>query len=216
LLISLPQTDAGPGADLWSADVESLAVREIHHRLMNILMIVAGQLRRERDEPEREARAAIDRAIQMLCAHGQLQAALIDYAPGATSVPDYVERLCRRLSDAILEPAGIRCETRADEGMLPASCMQALGLIIHELALNTVKHAFDGPGGGVVRVEVLQHSGSWSCTVTDNGRGLATTHASQGAGGRIIKGLVDGLRGSMAVRSCGRGVSVTVMVPKAS
>ena len=211
--ILLPPSRGADPANPAFASMEGLIVREIHHRLKNTLTILACQLQHERDAPEHQARAAIDRSVQVICAHGRLQGALILDREGPASVPDYVALLCRRISDAILEPLGIRCETVADEGMLPAATLQALGLIIHELAINAAKHAFTGPSLGVVHVEVLQHPGAWSCTVTDNGRGLLSQRDPDGLGGGIVKGLVEGFGGSVALRTCAAGVSVAVLLP---
>lgn len=196
--------------------MDGLLVREAHHRLMHTLTILVGQLRAARDAPDAHARSVIDQSMQMICAHGRLHAALMVERQGAILVSDYVPLLCQQISDAILEPLGIRCEVVADDGVLRAATAATLGLIIHELVVNAAKHAFTLPTRRVVRVEVLRRDRGWTCTVTDNGRGLPAPSGVTGQGAGIIEGLVHQLGGSLARRSCSAGTSVAVLLPQAS
>jgi two-component sensor histidine kinase len=131
--------------------------------------------------------------------------------PGAASdwisVPQYIEDLCKALSDAILEPLGVRCEV-AEGAEFPAERCERLGLVIAELVMNAAKHAFHGRDGGLVRVEFVSGVGSWACIVSDNGDG--TEMASHGVGSKILKQLVRALGGSPARKSGRDGTSVIV------
>lgn len=201
----------------WEGDREGgVLLQETHHRVMNTLTILAGQLRRELRAPVQKAECAISGWERLIKAHGALHGFL---ARGATGDPEpigeYVIELCRRLSEAILEPLGLRCEAVTDAGLVPAKRCERLGLIICELVLNAAKHAFPHHQPGLVRVELMKTPAGWLCTVSDNGRGCQAMPGSTGLGGKIVEDLLQTVDGSMVIRSSAAGTSVTILLTAA-
>ena len=197
------------GSALHEAD-ELLLLREMHHRHANTLMVLSSLLRREFGvTTSPDLRASLERCEARIVAFGNLHRSLI---VGATddwvSIENYVEHLCEVLSEAILEPLGIRCEVFADTGKSAGVWCERLGLVITELVTNAAKHAFQGRNNGLVRVELVSRSDSWVCIVSDNGVGARM--ASRGAGSKILKRLVRTLGGDLAVKSGHNGTSVIV------
>jgi hypothetical protein len=132
--------------------------------------------------------------------------------------------LCRALSEAVLKPVGVHCEVFVNAGILPAEVCERVGLVIAELVTNAARHAFNGPTGKVVRVELVRTSSSWHCIVSDNGTGIKVIES--GAGSRVLNELIRPLGGRSAVRSgrtahrwqspgpCSGPNTVNVAVPK--
>ena len=189
---------------------ELLLLREMHHRHANTLMVLSSLLRHEFGlTTSPDLRASLERCEARIVAFGNLHRSLIVGAQDDwVFVENYVEHLCEVLSEAILEPLGIRCEVFADAGELAGVWCERLGLVITELVTNAAKHAFQGRNNGVVRVELINRSNSWVCIVSDNGVG--TGMASLGAGSKILKQLVRALGGDLAVKSGHSGTSVIV------
>ena len=189
---------------------EFLLLREMHHRLANTLTVLTSVLRREfalSSSPE--LLDSVRRYEARIVAFGNLHRSLmVGAASDQISAQYYIERLCKAISEAILEPLGIRCEVIADAGDFPCELCERLGLIIAELVTNAAKHAFHGRDDGLVRVEFVNKIDSWACIVSDNGH--ETGNASPGVGSKIIKQLVHTLGGNLTRKSGRNGTSVIV------
>ena len=207
--LPLPQA----GSDVSPLVNELLLLREMNHRFANTLTLLMGQLRCDsRSFVPGQIRNFLARHQARIAAFGNLHRSLmIGALSSSISVQDYVEHLCRSLSEAILEPIGVRCEVTADTGELPAGRCELLGLVIAELVTNAAKHAFQNHDDGVVRVKLTQQSQSWLCIVSDNGE--IASPAPQGAGTKITGQLTRLLGGSFAKSSGRHGTSAVVVFP---
>lgn len=187
-----------------------LVLRESHHRMKNTLTLLGASVRRDltRARPG-EVSAAVDRFERRLVAFGRLYQFLSnDEDLTAVSVATFFEALCQAVSEAILEPAGIRCEAAIQDGSLPASQCHRLALMLTELITNAAKHAFPTKKDALIRVDVLQRDGCWFCTVADNG--IGATGALQGTGSRILEGLARSIRARMQDETGQDGTRVTI------
>jgi two-component sensor histidine kinase len=192
-----------------------LVLRENHHRMKNTLTLLGASVRRDflRTMPA-EICIAVDRFERRIVAFGRLYQLLSDDPDLKTvSVDGYFEGLCVALSEAILEPAGIRCEAAIESGMLPAAQRHRLALMVTELVTNAAKHAFPNGNGGVIRIVVARRGGSWCCTVADNGTGAIGP--LQGTGGRILGGLARSIRAQVQGEAGRGGTSTTIVMPTA-
>jgi two-component sensor histidine kinase len=210
ILQSHPDAHVEKGADDWE-----LVLRENHHRMKNTLTLLGASVRRDfrRGEPK-EFAAAVDRFEHRVVAFGRLYHLLSSGADSTTmSVADFLANLCGALSEAILQPVGIRCEASIEDGALPAAQCHRLGLMVTELVTNAAKHAFPDNQAGVVRVEASQRDGCWYCTVADNGTGAIGP--LRGTGGRILEGLARSIRAQLHGEAGRSGTAVTIMLPVA-
>jgi two-component sensor histidine kinase len=190
-----------------------LVLRESHHRMKNTLTLLGASVRRDfRRAGSTDVSVAVDRFERRVVAFGRLYQLLSDDAGRKTiSVAVFFESLCGALSEAILEPAGIRCEAAIESGALPASQCHRLALILTELVTNAAKHAFPNRDGGMIRIEVGYREGCWRCTVADNGTGA--TGPLQGTGGRIREGLARSIRARILDEAGHGGTRVTIVMP---
>ena len=186
---------------------EFLLLREMHHRLANTLTVLTSVLRREftrSASPQFEDSLA--RCEARIIAFSNLHRSLVVGAANDwVSVQHYFEHLCQALSEALLEPLGIRCEVSADAGELQSERCERLGLVITELVTNAAKHAFHGRDDSLVRVKLINGIDSWVCIVSDNGGGTAM--APLGIGSKILKQLVGALNGTLVIKSGHNGTS---------
>ncbi len=143
--------------------------------------------------------------------YGQLSPDPGDGAPATLSARRLIGELCRDL--ALCHP-GIAIEADVTDAPLPAERAVALGLIVHELVSNSVRHGFVAraadadPGLVVVRL-ARRGPRAWRLSVTDNGAGLAPDAADRGFGLTLVRLMVDQLRGSLRTR-VGPGTSHTI------
>lgn len=196
------------------ADDWEMILRENHHRMKNVLTLLGASVRRDFGRARSvDMTVAVDRFERRLVAFGRLYQLLSDNAgQKPVSIGVFFRSLCVALSEAILEPAGIRCELSVESGELPAFQCHRLALILAEFITNAAKHAFPGRTDGVVRLEVAHRQGCWCCTVEDNGVGAVAP--LQGTGGRILEGLARSIRAEIYGETGRSGTKMTILVPQ--
>jgi two-component sensor histidine kinase len=196
--------------------VEELLRIETHHRLMNTFSILCAILERELNTCDPRNRVALDRSVRIISAHGALHGFLALETPRSpVALGEYITKLSRCLSEAVLKPMDVTCEVIADEGFMPAVQAERLGLVLCELLINAAKHGFPHKRTGLVRIEVARQDHGWCCTVTDNGGGFRDAVPAAGLGTQILEGLVRRLNGRMFVQSTAEGTTVTLLFPLA-
>lgn len=187
-----------------------LVLRESHHRMKNTLTLLGALVRRDFMRARSgDMSAAVDRFERRLVAFGRLYQLLSNDDDSSTIiVEEFFENLCGALSEALLEPAGIRCEAAIESGTLPASQCHRLALMLTELVTNAAKHAFPNKKDALIRVEVVCRDGGWLCTVADNG--IGATGPLQGTGSRILEGLARSIDARMYGETGQSGTRVTI------
>lgn len=197
------------------ADDWELVLRESHHRMKNTLTLLGASVRRDFARSGlRGASAVVDRFERRIVAFGRLYQLLSNDNDRSTiAVETFFESLCGALSEAILEPAGIRCEAAIESGALPAWQCHRLALMLSELVTNAAKHAFPGKKDAAIRIDVAHRQDHWFCAVADNG--IGATDPLQGTGSRILEGLARSVRARMQGEAGQGGTRVTIVLPAA-
>src|SRR6202051_2107700 len=189
---------------------------DTHQRVMNTFSILCAILERELNTCDPRNRVALDRSVRIISAHGALHRFLALETPRSpVALGEYITKLSRCLSEAVLEPMDVTCEAIADEGFMPAVQAERLGLVLCELLINAAKHGFPHKRTGLVRIELARQDHGWCCTVTDNGGGFRDALPAAGLGTQILEGLVRRLNGRMIVQSTAEGTTVTLLFPLA-
>jgi anti-sigma regulatory factor (Ser/Thr protein kinase) len=95
--------------------------------------------------------------------------------------PSYaiMRRACPYISRSKLKRAQVHLVLAAPPLVLQSAECWLLGLIVYELIINAVRHAFHGRNGEI-RVELLRAGGFVHCKVMDNGS--APAHVQRGHG----------------------------------
>ena len=192
-----------------------LVLRESHHRMKNTLTLLGASVRRDFTRAGgRDMSVAVDRLERRIVAFGRLYQLLSDNDDlTEISVETFFEKLCGALSEAVLEPAGVRCEASIASGTLPAWQCHRLALMLTELVTNAAKHAFPNKNGALIRIDLANRDGAWVCTVADNGVGA--TGPLQGTGSRILEGLARSIHARLNGEAGEGGTRVTIVMPAA-
>jgi two-component sensor histidine kinase len=203
-----------PGLDDQSRDWE-LVLRESHHRMKNTLTLLGASVRRDFTRAgTRDVSLAVDRFERRIVAFGRLYQLLSDNDDQSlVSVEAFFENLCGAIAEAVLEPAGIRCEAAIESGALPASQCHRLALMLTELVTNAAKHAFANKNGALIRIDLANRDGAWVCTVADNG--IGATGPLQGTGSRILEGLARSIHARLHGEAGEGGTRVSIVMPAA-
>ncbi|MCA1708663.1 MAG: sensor histidine kinase, partial [Actinobacteria bacterium] len=90
----------------------------------------------------------------------------------------------------------------------------SLGLIVTELVIKSLKHAFPVEGrAGTITVDYLSKGTGWTLTVGDNGLGMPGGHksAKPGLGTGIVEALSNQLDASVTVTDADPGTRVSIV-----
>ena len=104
-------------------------------------------------------------------------------------------------------------EVSADESAVAADVSVSLGLIVTELVINALKHAFGETGEGKITVEYRSKGPNWTLSVSDNGVGMPPESArtTPGLGTSIIEALAHQLKAHIRVSDRNPGTMVSVV-----
>ena len=103
-------------------------------------------------------------------------------------------------------------EAQVDESINSADSSVSIGLIVTELVINALKHAFPGNRGGRIIVGYNGQGPNWNLSVKDDGIGMPSDPASAkpGLGSSIVQALATQLGASITVTPGNPGTSVSV------
>jgi PAS domain S-box-containing protein len=186
-------------------------LREIHHRVKNNLQITSSLLRLQAgaiENPEaRQVFAETQHRIRSMALvheklYGSTNLSQIDFG-------DYIRTLGDLLFKSFaVDPSRIRLTVIDEEVLLSIDTAVPCGLIVNELLLNALKHAFPDDARGEIVVELADGGDGWCrMAVRDDGIGLPDDAAHDSAGTlglQLVRGLVAQLDGQLSVEY-GRG-----------
>ena len=181
-------------------------LKEIHHRLKNNIQIISSLLRLQagaaQDENLLEVLAASQSRIRSISLiHEKLyqsrDLATVDFG-------DYIRGLAGQVIHlAGVKPSAVRLEVQAERVRLGAKRAIPCGLIINELILNALKHAFPQGKTGTIRIELKPKAGGrYLLIVSDDGVGLPESidiQRPERLGLQIVRDLVKQLDGRLDI-----------------
>ena len=129
----------------------------------------------------------------------------------------YLGRLARPLFEAYgVDRERIHLTLQADAVSVAADTAIPCGLLVHEVLVNCVQHAFPTPHRGVVTITLrVAPAGQATLTIRDTGIGWpghGAVGAAEGFGLHLIRGLTEQLQGTLTFTREG-GTGVTLRFP---
>ncbi|MDH7510610.1 MAG: PAS domain S-box protein [Methanolinea sp.] len=196
-----------------------LLLREIHHRVKNNLQVIISLINLQVRTMEKSGATDIlldtqSRIRAMALVHEKL------YQSGNLSRIDIASYL-RSLVSQVSAYHG----TKKQKVTLSIACESlsmdinraiSLGLIINELAGNSLKHAFPGDREGTVTIRVERKDNRIECTVSDDGVGLPpgfTIEDSGSLGLRLVTTLAKQLNGEIEKVPTEKGTTFRLVIP---
>ena len=118
------------------------------------------------------------------------------------------------------DPHRLTLEAIVDDTATNSDVSVSMGLIVTELVINAIKHAFpDQTTGGKITVSFAEGDGAWLLSVKDNGTGMSVDkhRAKPGLGTGIVNALSKQLEARVTVLDANPGTRVEVRArPKLS
>ena len=190
---------------------------EVHHRVANSLQIIASIIMMramsvESEETRRHLHDAHTRVISVAAIQQHLHpSAALD----SLQMQPYLTKLCDALAQSMIgEDQSITLKVLGEGGGATCRDAESLGLIVTELVINSLKHAFNAATkDGQITVSYEVSGTDWKLSVADNGIGKPDGVFAQpksGLGTGIVKALAKQLDSQVVTLSGRKGTVVTI------
>ena len=113
----------------------------------------------------------------------------------------------------ISDHSQLSIEVTTDKSQVQADISVSLGLIVTELVINALKHAFPAGRHGKIMVDYLSRGPNWTLSIADDGIGIASEPAGApaGLGTSIVEALARQLRAHIQVANANPGTNVSII-----
>jgi two-component sensor histidine kinase len=193
---------------------KAVLLREVQHRVANSLQIIASVLMQSaRKVQSEEARGYLKDAHQRVMSIAALQRHLALSDARDVDLRPYFAELCDSLTASMISDAEVlSIAVDVDDSLVDADKSVSLGLIVTELVINALKHAFAGQDHGRIVVGYRSKGKDWSLSVRDNGVGMSTGHpgAKAGLGTGIVEALAKHLHARVELSDAEPGTAITI------
>jgi two-component sensor histidine kinase len=202
---------------MWQKE---LLLEEMQHRVANSLTIIASILMLkartvQSEETRQHLQDAHSRVLSVAAVQNHLHSAgqitSIEMAP-------YLSKLCEALAGSMIgESRRIALKVEVAGGHVPSRQAVSIGLLVTELVINALKHAFPAATrAGRVDVAYEVVGTNWKLSVSDNGIGVPDANGGRlgqkksGLGTSIVKALAQQLEAQVDVVSGPAGTIVSI------
>ena len=194
---------------------KAVLLQELQHRVANSLQIIASViLQSARTTSSDETRGHLKDAHSRVMSVAALQQQLAASRLGEVELAPYFAQLCKSIGASMIhDPTRVSLRVEVDDSATSADVSVSLGLIVTELVINALKHAFPGGRSGTIVVGYAGHGPNWTLTVRDDGVGMPKDAASAtpGLGTSIVEALARQLKARIQVETPGHGVVISVI-----
>lgn len=189
---------------------------EVYHRVTNSLQIIASIVSmKARKVVSNEARRHLEDTRDRIVSVAAVQRLLHTSTLGdSIALIPYLSDLCDAISRSMIsDNRAISLEVRGSGGNADRRKAENLGLIVAELVINSLKHAFGDVGrDGHIVVTCDAVEAEWMLSVSDNGKGNEKhlSAAEGGLGTGIVAALARQLNAQIVTESGPQGMSVSI------
>ena len=195
---------------------KELLLEEMRHRVANSLQIIASiLLLKARTVQSEETRRHLQDAHQRVMSVATVQEQLRGTGHGdRIEIGPYLTKLCDSLAKSMIgADRSVAVVVEAGAGAAVSGQAVSIGLIVTELLINAVKHAFPAERSGNIRVGYDATGSEWRLSVSDDGVGRSSQDgqpASTGLGTSIVEALAHQLDARVEISSGSEGTTVSV------
>ena len=190
-------------------------LQELQHRVANSLQIIASVLMQSaRRVQSEETRLHLHDAHSRVMSIAMLQKQLAVTQLKSVELRTYFADLCRSISASMIDdPKRLTLETNVDDTTTNSDVSVSMGLIVTELVINAIKHAFSNQtAGGKITLSFATDGQGWLLSVSDNGTGMPVgkKRGKPGLGTGIVEALAKQLDASVTLVDAHPGTRVEV------
>ena len=147
---------------------KAVLLQELQHRVANSLQIIASVLMQSaRKVQSEETRNYLRDAHQRVMSVATLQQQLVSSSVGDVELRPYFTALCKSIGASMIRDHNqMSLDVSVDDSSTSADVSVSLGLIVTELVINALKHAFPNERAGKIKVDYHAHGPNWTLSVT--------------------------------------------------
>ena len=194
---------------------KEVLLQELHHRVANSLQIIASVLlQNARKVQSNESRIHLVDAHQRVMSVAALQQQLVTSRAGEVELRSYFNALCQSIGASMIRDHDqLSLDVDADGSVTSPDTSVSLGLIVTELVINALKHAFPDNRNGKISVGYHSRGPNWTLFVSDDGIGMPADPASAkaGLGTSIVQALAKQLSAEVNVSGANPGTKVSIV-----
>ncbi len=194
---------------------KAILLQEVQHRVANSLQIIASViLQSARKSQSDETRTSLSDAHSRVMSVAALQQQLAASRLGEVALRAYFDQLCISVGASMIRDHDqLSLHVDCDDTAVDADISVSLGLIVTELVINSLKHAFPGGRKGRITVSYQAHGPNWTLAVADDGVGMPKDAASNtpGLGTSIVEALAKQLGARVKVIGSHPGTTVSIV-----
>ena len=196
---------------------KDMLLAEMQHRVSNSLQIIASiLLMKARTVQSEETRLQLEDAHKRVLSVAAVQQHLHVVGRGAPiGIGNYLSKLCETLAQSMIgDSRPISLKVEADPGTVISHQAVSIGLIVTELVMNSLKHAFPNEKKDAAIVVSYKVSDTdWKLIISDNGGGkpdLSTSEKKGGLGTSLVQSLAKQLDAKVDIVSNAHGTAVSI------
>jgi len=188
-----------------------ILLQEVRHRVANSLQIIASVLlQNAKRTASAETRGHLNDAHHRVMSVAALERQLAGTGEDSVEVHTYFTNLCDSIAASMIgDPEQVSLVVTGYGGEIEGRASVSLGLIVTELAINALKHAFPDGRHGKITVDCDFRTSNWTLLVTDDGVGMPA-QISPGLGTSIVQALAQQLEAVVEVTAARPGVRIAI------
>lgn len=183
---------------------KEVLLAEIHHRVKNNLAVMSGLMRLQIEETKsEEARATLERNAERIHSMAMIHNSLYQQEKlNDIHLNLYISELIDEIKTSYLtNDSNISVESDLNTISLPVSKAIPCGIIINEILINAIKHAFPENRPGEIKVQLKNKGNTVKLTISDNGIGFNIESQTQSLGMNLIHSLSEQIDGELSIKS---------------
>jgi len=186
-------------------------LQEVRHRVANSLQIIASVLLQNAKRTQSdETRGHLKNAHHRVMSIAALERQLAGTGDRTVNLRTYFANLCGSIAASMIGDADkISLSVTGTAGVVDDRVSVSLGLIVTELVINALKHAFPDGRPGKIVVDCQFRGPNWTLSVTDDGIGMPTA-PRLGLGASIVQALAEQLLASVETEPAQPGTRVVI------
>jgi two-component sensor histidine kinase/integral membrane sensor domain MASE1 len=168
-------------AKLMAAE-KSVLLQELNHRVKNNLQIIISLLNIHKNElASEEGKSVFKECINRVIAINNVHQSLFQAAqPDFVDLSEYLNVLAMNLVNTYRsDPSKVKIEIQADKVAVHHEKAIPLGMILNELMVNSMKHAFHPQQEGIISITLKRTDHRILFSYSDSGRGVEETQKDQ-------------------------------------
>jgi two-component sensor histidine kinase len=182
----------------FSSYQNQILLKETNHRVKNNFQMIIGLLNLHANSPESNHKNFVQLSISRITAMSKVHEILHHQNVGQIEVLPYLHEILKLTLDACFDKNyQLKIGVVPTDLKLNIHTILPLGLIVNEMAINAIKHAFKDLNEGIIEISLEKIQDDYRLTFKDNGVGISEERPSElSTGLKMIKSLVLQLKGT--------------------